>query len=400
MARSTSRDAVASRLGAVINDYVHSDFASLTGLVQVEKMDGGHVSWVTFAPRGKPTIHGELRRLNPATVVGIEALIARGILRAMGGHGKAFVAIAVPALSESMITELREALEPLINAADQSTAASFAWLIFSEYGGRIIRIPAWRLKDERSDDRSLRWRDSMAASPKRLSFSDSNEVVLKHLLYSSVYSQPFTISKRVWGGEQSKSADVNQVASATGIGKSSVYRLMQELWARKIADWRTVRITGWATVLREWMDQASMRSRPQWIPIRPLYETGSDDAIPWIRDLQKGTSIRMARSGWWALDYHHLTAVSGDLPKTVVVESSADLGRILTAKNVRACSVDEAWCWVGVAQHRRSAFSGAIDDDGVFVEDVWQAALDVVSDPNRGYEQATQVASYLGVRIA
>jgi hypothetical protein len=268
--------------------------------------------------------------------------------------------------------------------------------ICSDRGGYILRIPDLANSYEQEDTDV----GSIADALREMPWHDAAVRALKILL-----AQRSNPTVRWWGGAREPVTTGLQLAHLAETPPSSVYGLLDALaqrgWIKK-GYGREIVPLDIAAVVNWWLDRAKHQRR-RIIPVRPLYSveplTSWAERGRWLND-QTHThgGVPWAISGWAACHLLDLSILHQPeaKPFTLTVGlGAAGLPAFLRAWQLVECDPRDAAFGIEPSAPKSAALAAILDVDGLPVVDGWQAALDVVSDPDRGIEQATSIADRL-----
>jgi hypothetical protein len=349
----------------------------------------------------------EVRRLTSANVsaYAIESAIARTAIWTANSKQRRALVVVVASLTERMRVAIQEAFE----ATQKADLHLDTVAVLSRRGGAVIHFKPWNIEISKAD-----FQEGASLSPYvqkgsgggSLQFSEANAQLLKALLFSDMRERrPET--DQWWRGPQGPFRSPDEWARICEVGRATAYRLQRVMRAEGLLSEGTrLKLAGADRLLNQWLEVEKSVPKAAYIPVKPLYppkspKAGRDAqlAIAWLHEVETSARAKggmVALTGWQAVVAHGLNIVVGDRPVTAVVPLKSHLDHLLTDGGVRDCPPEEAWAYLTVARDRRSAFAGTVPREGkVPVVDLWQAALDVASDPSRGFDQAMAIAARL-----
>ena len=304
--------------------------------------------------------------------------------------------VTVPRLPRSKsnwTAELREAQRHV-----QSPAA---WAILSRQGGCLISLPPcgdrFIARDDQHDIRAEK--PSRAREPR----SDVALAVLKSIMIKGVAETLPTSggnhrlqeSATTWETET-----IADLAQRLGISKAGAYGaigdLIQHGWMKSRRG-KIPSISNLSAIVTWWIDRRRHRLL-RTFPVAPLYEAfapGDPRVLAWLGEKYSPAENSWAISGWTACALHKRLAINDISDKPIVVSLAGPIRDMVTNWSLREVPAGEAMFHFQRSPHPLTTFSCISVIRGLPVVDPWEAALDVVGDPQRGPEQAAAIADAL-----
>ena len=357
----------------------------------------GDVTAVALAKGRRAALAIAIKTTARATRDLLEGYVARwAILARDAGPAKRGALATVPTLA-LLVPHLGTLRLPELDAfLGEDLAAKRHLVVISQRGGRIVALPKLGVRVERPDDAAPA--SSAPARSAGLSLtSDVAQWALKVLL-ANVAKQ----DRRTWGGptRADRLGNPGDLAELAGIGSSTAYAVVDALRERRwVATPRrgAFDVIDLRGMLRWWLDVAK-HERPRLVPMQPVYDRLGRDlpaALRWLRDT-RADGVRWAVGGWAAVAEHDASHVVNIESQPVLLHTSAPLAELERSFRLsRASDAGTAPVLVQVTSGARSVLGGVVGADRLPVVDLWQAALDVAGDPQRGIEQAESIAERL-----
>ncbi len=365
-------------------------FLRLTGMCAVPGTQGNNRgSDLVLKDGNARAIPMSIRRLAAPS----RYLIESAILHAAAEQhldGLSLVILSVPKLVPKML----DRVDALLGGSRVNAA------VISDVGGAWIRCPDLGISlDEKGDPRQV-----MAPDEKehRLEFPDSTAWMIKVLLLSRLQNHPLW-----WGGYRGQIRTGAELAELAGVSPSMVSHLFDLLrsrsWLRADRGDEIV-ITRPRALLEAWLSQAQQRLSRS-IPVRPLYGAAPNqagDILDWLagRRQQGQGPHAWAVNGWRACHLHGVGFVTDIDQRRISITCLGDHQGLMKSWELMRCDDRDAMFVLQSTRSPRSITGGIVPGlmDGATavasslpVVDVIQAALDVASDPARGFEQAEHI---------
>ena len=297
------------------------------------------------------------------------------------------IAILVPVMPAGLSDSVRRLVVPL-------GPARFNVVIVSAAGGWWCWLPGIGIDAAEPDKQRLRKHGTLSGANSgaqvvaNLPLTVVNQWLLKILL---LHQAPASW----WGGPRVAGVRGSDLATAAGVSTSMVYRLVEALAARGWMD-VDLRIRRMDALLRYWLDNArhaQVASRS----VRPLFDRLDNPGavLDWLAKRPAIPGCAWAVGGWAACNVHEVIMVTGAV--RVAIHATGPIDQMLRAWDLTPCDERDAAFSISAcgSQFGRPIMGGAVTVSGLRVVDLWQAALDVVSDPGRGSDQAWAIAQRL-----
>ena len=275
------------------------------------------------------------------------------------------------------------------------------WAIVSERGGYIINdLPGIgsSAKDDLLTMNGARLAAAVIPLMKDPRRSDLTMCVLKLLLARAIQGSD------VWFNSHSLSfTTTSAMAKTLEISESAAYGIISDLQSR-----------GWVMVdkkrgpvllkihdIAEWWLTLAKVSRRSRVTLRSLYPSKrlmhASERLEWLRQQSSARGCHWAVNGWTACDLHQQSFLINSEKKPCSIALVGSIAHLAQAWELAICDEqdDRAILQVEVVEHARSVLIGMLTIDGLPCVDLWQVALDVVSDHDRGPEQAGAIRDYL-----
>lgn len=359
---------------------------------------------LVLTSRKKQALTCEVRRLGRPGSYPIESAAARAAIWMKSGAVQAnTIVLIVPELSKRTMVNVKIGQLRIREVIGLSNVA-----IFSHRGGHYLHFADWGLMSDHVDTAVA---PVVTTSERRGSapvFSEANEQLLKVLLYETVRTgknDGDLVSR--WPRHPEPLISLDKWSEATEVGRTTAYRLYHQLrelgWISEVDGVTPLRLLNLPRLLTNWMQVEQAGAPRQLIPLAPLYPakgatSDSDlDVQAWLNKLEqqveKGGGM-LALSGWKAIEAYGLGVVVGKRPYTVEVPLERYIPLVTDAALVSTTKAREPWAYLGVMRRWRAVAMGAVrrESHRLVTVDPWQAALDVVADPNRGFEQAEAIS--------
>lgn len=373
-------------------------------IMEEAAIDGQRIDLVLVS-RKKNYLTCEVRRLGRPGSYSIESAAARAaIWMKDGALGTNTLLLIVPELSKRTMMNVTQGLNRIRTSVDLRNIA-----IFSHRGGHLLDLADWNLRSEIVDAAVTSVPTTSERNGTAPAFSEANEQLLKVLLYETVRAgnNASDLVRTWWPRHPEPLVSLDKWAEATEVGRTTAYRLYQQLrdlgWISEVDGITPLRLSNLPRLLAAWLQAERSAPPRQLIPLIPLYPakgTASErdaDVVEWLTKL--GHQVRnnggmLALSGWRALENYNLGIVVGKRPYTVEVPLERYVPQVTEAVLVSETKTREPWAYLGVMRRWRAVAMGAVprESNRLIVVDPWQAALDVVGDPNRGFEQAEAIS--------
>lgn len=319
--------------------------------------------------------------------------------------GEVVLVIAVPRLPSTwheLVDHVKKLMGGRLRHEDDLGGWTIGrWMIVSELGGYIINdLPG--IGSSAKDDLPAMTGPRLAAAviqlmkdPRR---SDLTMCVLKLLLARAIDGSA------EWFNSRSLSfTTTSAMAKTLEFSESAAYGIISDLQSR-----------GWVMVdkkrgpvlvkvhdVAEWWLMLAKVSRRSLLTLRPLYQ-GKRLMLPrerleWLRKRSSVRGCHWAVNGWTACDLHQQSFLINAEKKPCSIALVGSIAHLAQAWELAICDDQDerAILQVDVVEHARSVLVGMLTIDGLPCVDLWQAALDVVSDHDGGPEQARAIRDHL-----
>jgi hypothetical protein len=289
-----------------------------------------------------------------------------------------------------------------IRGSQKQLQSRAPWAIISNRGGCMIFLPAQGHRFIEVPDRDDDPNETIDATTAHEPSSDVELAVLKSILLTMTSD---TLRKlrnhyvhHVSPGELPDT--LPGLAEWLGVSRASVYNAVGEFihygWMQSQRG-RIPVIRATSEIINWWLDKRRHR-RMRTIPVAPLYES-IPMKIPriheWLREQYKPNGDRWAITEWSACALHKKLAVNDISSKPLTISVKDSLRNLMTKWALREVPSDQALFHLQKSPHPITSFSWVTEIDGLPVVDPWEAAIDVVSDPQRGPEQASVICDDL-----
>jgi hypothetical protein len=327
-----------------------------------------HFDLLVDDPRGKLRI--EVKSLTASRLDDLRGRVAETVLRSERVHRANAVALVVPTFGDRAISALSE--------FSHEFSRGLAWLLVGRDGRIAGEIPLWDLTvDERANEPEMRAKDAHL-------FTDLNRWMLKLLLLQRAPS-PFDLG--IGNPFESQAA----LAAGGRVSPATVHRLVRALDMEGfLAGGRAVRLTRVPQLLHMWLVYDSVE-RPRPWPGR--WALGAPPSLADGFNVAPLPGVRVALAGFAAC--HELRL--GIVPKMrepPLVYVDAAVRPLAGVVGLVACEHRDADVLLARPKHPESVFR-ATAVGALPTVDAIQAALDVVSHPARGREQAEHIVALM-----
>jgi hypothetical protein len=273
------------------------------------------------------------------------------------------------------------------------------WAVISELGGYLIHLDGIVEDSMEGSDRPVLSGSSMTAAaiemmrdPMR---SDLTLTVLKVLLAQRSH-QP-----QIWfGPSYIAPCTQRELAGHLEVSASSLHQAITTLRGRGWLDARRggiLTLTNPAAVVGWWLDHAKNNPARR-IGLRSVFSATTSDRWTWLKSRPWVADVTWAVNGWSAIALKDEAILNDPEAKPLSLVMQGSFQSLLKSWELVPCSSpdDPRLIIMVEATHTpRSTFIGARTRHGLPCVDHFQAALDVIGDPNRGIEQAVAMADSL-----
>lgn len=288
-----------------------------------------------------------------------------------------------------------------IRASQRHLQSRAPWAILSNRGGCLIHLPAHGHRFIEVPDRDDDPNEMADAVTAHEPSSDVALAVLKSIMLTKAPNLSRQI--RNYYVHQASNAElpgtIPELAQWLGVSRASVYNAVGEFihygWMRsQRGQLPAIRAT--SEIISWWLDKRRHR-RMRTLPVAPVYESiGKKNRISeWLRDQYTPSGDQWAITAWSACARHKKLAVNDISSKPLTISVKSSLRTLMTTWSLREVPADQAFIHLQKSPHPITTFSWVSEIDGLPVVDPWEAAIDVVSDPQRGPEQASVICDVL-----
>ncbi len=295
-----------------------------------------------------------------------------------------------------------------IQRALRSTAG---WAVVSDRGGALLQLPAAGIEMRQSPDLQPAAGQAAAAAPGRHADLHASDVAMAALKISLLRAGAagwidWTVIGQAAAGQPAGEVDLRRIDTVAAhppqlrVSHSPIYTVYSALAER---GWiisrrgRLAEIGDLAAVVGWWIDQRKHR-RVRSVPVAPLYQapaSGQRAALAWLRRADPGAAATWAVTGWAACQLHRRSVLNHGASKPVVVTVRGPVGALLQAWSLHEVAPERALFQLQSSPAAVTAFAMATRQRGLPTVDLWEAALEVASDPQRGIEQTRAIAEAL-----
>ncbi len=275
-------------------------------------------------------------------------------------------------------------LEKAVRTFMGEYAPRVGWGLADEEDRAVLEIPALGVSWKRSAPRFFMGRSLWDRRDRQL-FTDLNRWMLKILLLLQA-------PEDAWGGPRRRPRHPTELAGIARVSVAKAHRFaiafQEEGFLRKTGDGlKLVRIRA---LLEAWL-QDETNGSPRSIPVRSLVP-----AAPSLFAEARSTADPPLPPEAWkdsalggALAALHRGLFRGGSRQPPIVHIGIPMARALREWQLEECDPRDAEMTLRRPLHPRSVFRGIVRrKDGAPLVDIWQTALDCVSDSVRGREQA------------
>lgn len=328
----------------------------------------------------------------------LEMLSLHALRRRRGQDPSTTLVISVPRLVRTFQSVVIDALRELLRNGPLGN-----WIVISERGGVVFHLEDVDLEWSQGDD-SDGGADLAAApiahqrDPLR---RDITLTVLKVLLARASRSRRhIRWFADVLGALEAES--IPALADKLKFATSSLYAVIGELRERHLVDVSRggmPHLTDIPGVLAWWLDGQRHQSANR-VLVKPIYDSPNrthTGFLEWI-SRRPASGFDWAINGWSACQLHRALAITdaGQKPCSIIVNAPARTFLLeWKLRTVPRSQAAEAFFLLETTSMPVSTFCGFGLINGRPVVDLWQAALDVARDPQRGREQAEAIAQEL-----
>ena len=276
------------------------------------------------------------------------------------------------------------------------------WVIVSELGGCIINGLSGVESSAHPDTPGMlgpRSSPSVIQQKKDPRRSDIAMCILKLLFARAIQGS------EAWCNTQHLGfTTTSALARSLAISESAAYGIISDLQSRQwvAVDKKHGPQLVQAPEVAEWWLMLARTTRHARIALRPLYPstqlTDPGERLEWLRTRTEVPGCHWAVNGWTACDLHQQSFLMDSTGKPCCIALVGTFAQLARAWELVICDdpLDaRAFLQIDVVEHPRSVLVGRLTLQGLPCVDLWQAALDVVSDQDHGLEQARAIMEYL-----
>lgn len=260
-------------------------------------------------------------------------------------------------------------------------APEVGWGIVTGDGGRVLALPGKGRTARTEPDEGAR---SAAKSRDTVNlFTDANRWMLKILLLDGARAD-------LWGGPRQAVKNAADLARLARVSPEAAYRLVKTLESENLAvsSRNALRLVRREQVVGRWLEH-DRYVRPDLWHARWIYGNPSKPTDVF----GKPTHLRHALAGFSACEA--LGVLHTTPPRVMDMHVTGGLAEVLRTWSLEQVDARDADLVLRPTKMTRSVFGGCVERDGVQVVDALQAALDVVSSPARGTEQAEYIVRHV-----
>ena len=275
------------------------------------------------------------------------------------------------------------------------------WAIISERGGSVIHLDGILPKRVIEQDMPALRGPALAAGA--LAFANPQRSDLTLTLLKLLLADRSPTHDAWFGPGFIRPTSANDLATRFGVSVSAIYAAIGAIRHRRWMDPRRgseLRLTEAGPVITWWMDHAKNNPAKR-IAVRDMFAkrtTSMPGTLAWLRKRPKVTACQWMVNGWGAIELHGASHLNTLATKPVSLVLRGPLPALLKMWDLvpsDSASDPRTILHIETATCPRSVFIGGNVLDGLPCIDLFQAALDVVSDPDRGVEQSTAITESL-----
>jgi hypothetical protein len=265
-------------------------------------------------------------------------------------------------------------------------AASFGWGLLDRSEKAVLVIPDLDVEWTRAPSLT-EWRPSLFERRDRKLFTDLNRWMLKVLILRNA-------PEAQWGGPRQCPRHATELAQVAGVSVGKAHQFasafQREGFLRKTGD--GLRLVRLPALLEAWL-QDEKNSSPRTSPVRllvpaqaSLFSNEEHSEPPLAPEIRGDSAI----GGLFAARHMGLLRVSGR--HVPLVHVAKPMSRAIHAARVESCDPRDAQMILVRPLYPKSVFRGVVKrEQAAPLVDLWQIALDAVSSPARGREQAEYI---------
>lgn len=323
--------------------------------------------------RGSQRFAVEIKALAEGRADRVIPLLSQAILQAQAnaldaGNAQPLAVISVESASQSLSKQVGSFVEQY--------APNVAIGLVSKNGLRYFRGAG--LEELNADPEEPRWYGNNASSNQPVNlFSDLNQWMLKVLLAPD-------IPEHLLHAPRQRYQSGSEFAEAAKVSPMSASRFLQQLRSEGYLDdsSRYLALVRRQDLFRRWRS-AAMRPSPE-LPMKFLIRSPIEQQIKGLLAKHEGEACLGLFAAADALRLGHVSGVPPYIyvPKLPRPDDKKWKGLVAASPSEKPDLI------VRQALSPKSAFRGAVHQDGLIVSDVIQVWLDVANHPSRGEEQA------------
>jgi hypothetical protein len=353
------------------------------------------------------TLAVRTRSLPSSTERILEPIAVHVLRQRPSARNDSLLIIATPRLPftwQKMVTELSRFVPHDLTGKAMTAAgqAPGCWAICSEMGGYVLNgLPECAFRTDH-DIPGMTGPMLAAAAIHQMRQPKVTDLMLSVLKLLLARTSP---QHHMWFGEPGLDlVKTRDVMSRCGVSQSAAFAVVKELRER---DWVVVdRLTGLrirdGKQLMQWWLEYARASRPTRLALRSLFRENQQrlshsDLLAWLKSRLALRNCMWAVNGWTACGLHERSFVTAIEQKPLTLALKGSLAHVMDSWGLALCkdpTDDRAIVHVDIVQSESVFFGGVVRDQLPCV-DLWQAALDVCGDPNRGAEQAEAIIQEL-----
>jgi hypothetical protein len=275
-----------------------------------------------------------------------------------------------------------------------------AWAIVSDGGGAYLSFPeskAVSIPDDHTMEAARMTAEAVRTMRNPWS-SDVASALMTILLMRR--AQP----RSQWSDWTPSAAvqDIEALAIYLGVGRSTLYGVILEFERDGWMSSERGRLPTLTDIpgLVNWFFDHRKHVRDQRLAVVPLYAPAwkiHDDILHWLRTTAGTSSITWAITGWQACALHDLGVLVNSDVKPMEIVVREPVSAVLREWQLKSqpYTGGPSLHVIATPMPITTFACTGIPIKGLPVVDPWQAALHVISDPNRGIEQATAIVDSL-----
>jgi hypothetical protein len=310
----------------------------------------------------------------------------------------------LPGGRSSWIDELAQIQRSLRSAA--------GWAVVSDRGGALLQLPAAGIAMAHRPDHQPAAGQAAPAATHHLADLHASDVAMAALKFSllraaaagwidwTVIGPMDAAAPRAGEVDLRRIDSISALAAHLRVSNSALYTVYSALAER---GWvisrrgRLAEIGDIPAVVAWWIDQRKHR-RVRTVPVAPLYQAPQPSqraALAWLRGVDQSGAMNWAVTGWAACQLHRRSVLNHTALKPVVVTVRGPVGALRQAWSLHEVPAERALFQLQSSPASVTAFAMATRKRGLPTVDLWEAALEVAGDPQRGIEQTRAISEAL-----